>query len=133
MTESRDLQGKFSAEVAAYTRAVGRRDPATANPDHLAERILSFRFRLLLLPGLRHLARLFYNRLVPGMYLYHQARTKHFDDLLLADLGKIRQVVILGAGLDTRPYRFVSRLAGVRVFEVDHPGTGAWKRSRLHR
>jgi O-methyltransferase involved in polyketide biosynthesis len=36
--------------------------------------------------------------------------------------------VILGAGLDT----FAWRQAGsVRVFEVDHPATQAWKRSRL--
>jgi methyltransferase (TIGR00027 family) len=42
----------------------------------------------------------------------------------------ITQYVILGAGLDSFAYR--SRLAGrVRVFEVDHPATQQWKRSRL--
>ena len=42
----------------------------------------------------------------------------------------VRQVVVLGAGLDTFAYRnpFGDRL---RVFEVDHPATQAWKRSRL--
>ncbi len=42
----------------------------------------------------------------------------------------VRQLVVLGAGLDTFAYRnpFGDRL---RVFEVDHPQTQAWKRRRL--
>jgi methyltransferase (TIGR00027 family) len=42
----------------------------------------------------------------------------------------VGQFVILGAGLDTYAYRseFGSTL---RVFEVDHPDTQAWKRERL--
>jgi methyltransferase (TIGR00027 family) len=40
-----------------------------------------------------------------------------------------RQVVILGAGLDGRAYR-LRELSNVRVFEVDHPSTQAWKRRR---
>ncbi|MBW8751508.1 MAG: class I SAM-dependent methyltransferase, partial [Propionibacteriales bacterium] len=40
-----------------------------------------------------------------------------------------RQVVVLGAGLDTFAYR--NPYAGTRVFEVDHPATGAWKADRL--
>ncbi|WP_067823809.1 class I SAM-dependent methyltransferase [Nocardia inohanensis] len=40
-----------------------------------------------------------------------------------------RQVVILGAGLDTFGYR--NPHAGLRVFEVDHPDTQGWKRERL--
>lgn len=40
-----------------------------------------------------------------------------------------RQVVILGAGLDSRAYR-MSSLAEVAVFEVDHPATQAYKRAK---
>ncbi len=40
-----------------------------------------------------------------------------------------RQVVILGAGFDTRAYR-LEALAGLKVFEVDHPATQADKRER---
>jgi len=40
------------------------------------------------------------------------------------------QVVILGAGLDGRAWR-MTELAGVRVFEVDHPATQAFKRRHL--
>jgi methyltransferase (TIGR00027 family) len=41
----------------------------------------------------------------------------------------IRQLVILGAGLDGRAYRLAS-LAATDVFEVDHPATQQWKRER---
>jgi methyltransferase (TIGR00027 family) len=46
----------------------------------------------------------------------------------------VRQVVVLGAGLDTWAYRnpFAVTLADrLRVFEVDHPATQAWKRQLL--
>ena len=40
------------------------------------------------------------------------------------------QLIILGAGYDGRAWR-MPELAGVRVFEVDHPATQASKRARL--
>jgi methyltransferase (TIGR00027 family) len=52
------------------------------------------------------------------------------DRLAEAVAARVRQYVLLGAGLDTFAYR--SPLAGeVRVYEVDHPATQAWKRSAL--
>jgi methyltransferase (TIGR00027 family) len=41
----------------------------------------------------------------------------------------VHQVVILGAGFDTRAWR-MAELAGATVFEVDHPATQAAKRER---
>ena len=41
----------------------------------------------------------------------------------------VRQYVVLGAGLDTFAYR--NPFAYLRVFEVDHPATQAWKRDQL--
>lgn len=41
----------------------------------------------------------------------------------------VRQYVVLGAGLDTFGLR--NARADLRVFEVDHPSTQAWKRARL--
>jgi len=43
----------------------------------------------------------------------------------------IRQYAILGAGLDSFAYRRLDLLERVRVFEVDHPASQAWKRKRL--
>ena len=44
--------------------------------------------------------------------------------------GGARQLVILGAGYDGRAWR-LSELAGVQVFEVDHPATQAEKKPRV--
>jgi len=43
----------------------------------------------------------------------------------------VRQYVILGAGLDSFAYRRTDLLTELRVFEVDHPASQAWKRQRL--
>jgi len=58
-------------------------------------------------------------------------RSRYAEDRLDAAVSRgVRQYVMLGAGLDTFAYR--SPLAAtVRVFEVDHPATQAWKRSAL--
>ena len=69
---------------------------------------------------------------VPGMpaevRLFMALRHRVAEDALHA-AGHTRQVVILGAGLDTFAYR--NRNTALRVFEVDHPATQAWKRERL--
>lgn len=44
--------------------------------------------------------------------------------------GGATQLVILGAGYDGRAWR-LSELAGIRVFELDHPATQGDKRARL--
>jgi methyltransferase (TIGR00027 family) len=60
------------------------------------------------------------------------ARTTFYDAALQRHLPSVEQVVILGAGLDTRAYRRRSR-ARVRWFEVDTPQTQAFKREMLRR
>ena len=63
--------------------------------------------------------------------LFIALRTRLAEDALAAAVERgVRQVVILGAGLDTYAYRGAVG-EGVRVFEVDHPATQAWKRQRL--
>jgi methyltransferase (TIGR00027 family) len=58
------------------------------------------------------------------------ARSRYAEDELTAAMARgATQYVVLGAGLDTYAYRNAhSRL---RVFEVDHPATQAWKRKQL--
>jgi methyltransferase (TIGR00027 family) len=66
-----------------------------------------------------------------AMRLFIAARTRFAEDSLAAAFQQgVRQLVVLGAGLDTYAYRspFGNRL---RIFEVDHPATQAWKRERL--
>lgn len=64
----------------------------------------------------------------------HQAsaRQTFFDAAVERCLAKITQLVILGAGFDTRAYR-LPKDARVHVFEVDSPKTQAVKRRLLER
>ncbi len=65
------------------------------------------------------------------MRLFIALRARFSEDALaVAIAGGLRQVVVLGAGLDTYAYRS-DPPSGLRVFEVDHPATQAWKRERL--
>lgn len=59
-------------------------------------------------------------------------RSRYAEDALrdAADRG-VAQYVVLGAGLDTFAYRSPLVRSGLRLFEVDHPETQAWKRARL--
>lgn len=65
------------------------------------------------------------------MRLFIAVRTRFAEDSLARAVERgVCQLVILGAGLDTYAYRGSLR-DRVRIFEVDHPGTQAWKRHRL--
>lgn len=66
------------------------------------------------------------------MRIFMAARSRFAEDCLaLAVARGVRQGVILGAGLDTFALRNPYSAQGLRVFEVDHPATQAWKRERL--
>lgn len=66
------------------------------------------------------------------MRLFIAARSRFSEDSLAAGVGRgVRQIVVLGAGLDTFSLRNPHAGLGVRVFEVDYPATQAWKRTRL--
>jgi methyltransferase (TIGR00027 family) len=57
------------------------------------------------------------------------ARTRFFDDAVTDGFeAGASQVVIVGAGYDSRAWRLAR--PGVRCFEVDHPATQADKRAR---
>ena len=59
-------------------------------------------------------------------------RNRYAEDELTRSIQRgVRQYVILGAGLDTFAYR--NPFPRLRVFEVDHPATQAWKRSCLEK
>ena len=69
----------------------------------------------------------------PGIYGAQICRTRCIDDVVVAALAQgIQQVVILGAGYDTRPYR----LAGIekaKVFEVDLATVQNDKKAKLRK
>jgi methyltransferase (TIGR00027 family) len=64
--------------------------------------------------------------------LFTTARSRIAEDALARAVeGGIRQIVILGAGLDTFALRNPHGALEIRIYEVDHPATQAWKRERL--
>ena len=79
-----------------------------------------------------------------GVMGFLVARCRYMDDTLQQCLEDgLQQLVILGAGYDSRAYRFEQlrqpvprdpdRAKGVRVFEVDHPATQQVKISKVRR
>lgn len=70
------------------------------------------------------------NRISRTLRAFMAVRARIAEDRLAdAYASGVRQYVVLGAGLDTFAYR--NTLTGLRVFEVDHPATQAWKRTLL--
>jgi methyltransferase (TIGR00027 family) len=60
------------------------------------------------------------------------ARARFIEDLVAERAGRgTGQYVLLGAGLDTFAQRRKDLASRLVVFEVDQPGTQAWKRQRL--
>jgi methyltransferase (TIGR00027 family) len=71
-------------------------------------------------------------RLSPSFRAFMAVRSRYAEDELAKAVERgVRQYVVLGAGLDTFAYRNPHRAEGLRVFEVDHPATQAWKREQL--
>lgn len=72
-----------------------------------------------------------YGLLFPGAIEFITARERYIDDFLIACLVEgLDQVVILGAGFDTRAFR-IEGIEKTHVFEIDHPATQEAKLKRL--
>ncbi|MGK9231574.1 class I SAM-dependent methyltransferase [Inquilinus limosus] len=60
------------------------------------------------------------------------ARARFIENLVVEQAGRgVGQYVILGAGLDSFAQRRPEIASSLRIFEIDQPGTQAWKRQRL--
>jgi methyltransferase (TIGR00027 family) len=70
---------------------------------------------------------------IPGALASGVARTRYIDELLLRSIQNgSRQVIILGAGFDTRAVR-LAFLQNMPVIEIDHPDTARIKKDILHK
>jgi methyltransferase (TIGR00027 family) len=126
--------------VVAALRAFGARepDPAVRNPDFLAERLItSAELQLISEHPIAHALVDRYetgreNREVARMANLLLIRTRFIDDHMRRALEEgATQVVILGAGFDTRPYRFPELLKNKQVYELDYGSTQEIKKRRL--
>jgi methyltransferase (TIGR00027 family) len=60
------------------------------------------------------------------------ARARFVEDLVIEQVGQgVGQYIILGAGLDSFAQRRAAMAAKLHIFEIDQPGTQAWKKQRL--
>jgi methyltransferase (TIGR00027 family) len=129
------LPGKPSrtAQTVAFNRALGTLSPQVPGfsdalaveflPEKLRKRVAAARASLAANPG-----RSPYPAWLRGMGVFNQFRTVIFDRAITSAL-PFAQLVILGAGLDTRAWR-LDGLQDTVVFEADHPATQLWKRQR---
>ncbi|VVB69710.1 Leucine carboxyl methyltransferase [uncultured archaeon] len=70
-------------------------------------------------------------RILPGIDNSVIARVRYFDDFVKRSINEgLEQLVILGAGYDSRAYR-IEGLAKIKVFEVDHPAMQAVKIEKI--
>ena len=64
--------------------------------------------------------------------LFTTARSRIAEDALSRSVERgLQQIVILGAGLDTFALRNPHGVRQIRIYEVDHPATQAWKLEHL--
>ena len=122
-------QASITAQGIAFARALESSKPEGERicTDPLARRLISLWFYWL--------SRLFAGyaeRKGPGVLGFLTARCRYIDDYLEDRLSAgLKQLVILGAGLDSRAYRIAGLKERVKLFEVDHPATQAVKCAKL--
>ena len=127
----------FAGVATAATRVIELYYPVDERlfEDPFALKLLPFSwqvlFRLVYLPGLRGVVLSLRERRMPGSLGAILCRTRYIDDVLKRSLEEgLEQVVILGAGFDSRAYR-IPGMDRVQVFEIDLPGTRKLKENRL--
>jgi len=119
---------KSSAQGAAINRAYAALEPdrAIRNGDSLAKLFADKSIQASDVTDFRDQL----EAMLPGAYFFQNVRTKHIDHLLAQALHDgFKQVVILGAGYDSRAYRF--NAPDVRFIEVDLPALQQDKIARL--
>lgn len=129
----RKNQTSISALGIAVLRAVESEKPA-------GERICFDPYARRFLPAwFYHMMRFFIQtgyaeRRGRGVVGFLAARERYIDDYLSECIQQgFDQLVILGAGYDSRAYRFEALKDPIRVFEVDHPATQQAKLEKLHK
>ncbi len=127
-----------TADSVAIFRAAGHREVSPVrNDDDIVDRLIPALWRAAIaVPPVRAVLTWVSSLAFPGLHAWQNARTRILDRWLHAELqgpDRPEQLVIVGAGYDTRALRFANALDGVAVFEVDHPDTQAAKRARLLR
>ena len=131
-------RGSRTAQHNALFRALDARRPRGSRvaDDRIAVRFLPLEFRavaeLARAGFVRRRIEAFIDAKWPGPRAGVVTRTRLIDDIANARLPDVTQVILLGAGFDSRAYRLPAMQSRV-TFEVDHPSTQAVKRRVVRR
>jgi methyltransferase (TIGR00027 family) len=122
-----------TAQYMALFRALETKRPAGKRlfTDPFAAGFLDIKLqlvtRLMPVPGIHQYVYHTIQRKIPGALSSGIARTKYIDDLVQRSIDRgAKQLIILGAGFDTRALR-LGCLQHIPVIEIDHPNTAALK------
>ncbi|SFD09691.1 class I SAM-dependent methyltransferase [Flavobacterium phragmitis] len=120
-----------TAQYMAFFRALEtqRKDSLFSDPYaiHFVDSKLRLATRLYHYPIVAKYINNTINKKIPGALSSGIARTKYIDSLLENAISKgVKQVLILGAGFDTRAVR-LDFLQTIPVIEIDHPNTSNFK------
>jgi methyltransferase (TIGR00027 family) len=130
--QSIDQKPSRTAGIICFFRACANKEKneQIKGPDYLAKIFFEGWDSLLL--KFRRITLLIAKRRVPRTYEYVIARTKFFDNAFKQALVEnCPQIVFLGAGYDTRPYRFKECIKQTEIFELDVPTTQQIKKQFL--
>lgn len=137
--EANGLPSRTSILTAA-ARAFGSREPdvSVRNPDWMAERLIGTAELALIAdhPISHALDRDFQDAIndpdVFGFAWLMLVRTRFIDERMEhAICNGATQLVIMGAGFDTRAHRFTELLKDTRIFEIDYVTTQEYKKRRI--
>ncbi len=124
-----------TAFFAALRRTIAHKEYGNEKwgPDYLAASFLPAHYRFLLrFKRIRENTKSRLSTFMPGLNEYMIARTIHFDRLFAQALENgVPQIVLLGAGYDSRAYRFAPLNSGTQIFELDIAPTQNEKRKCL--
>ena len=130
-----EIKSSQTADYTCFSRGCATRehDPRFRGPDTMAELLFPPKARLML--NVAPLRKFIMHRMFPpGMHEYVFVRTKVMDTAFVEALDAgFAQIVLLGAGFDTRTLRFADRNRGTKIFELDAPTTQQAKVGVLRR
>lgn len=118
-----------TAEMVTFARAVDSIKPSDERLcyDPYAENFISPQFKFILKNAILRKSAIWYISELRGFYGFLGTvalRVRFIDDCIIASINNgVRQIVILGAGYDTRAYRYPVTDNQINVFEVDLPET----------
>jgi methyltransferase (TIGR00027 family) len=130
MAKNKSGQTAFGAAIA---RLIEQYEPDKLRlfDDKLIRHVLpNIIARLMKIKFFRNRMLKMFDKQTKGIYGAQICRTKYIDEKIKESLANVQQILILGSGLDTRPYR-IQALKNIPVFEVDLASVQEFKKKKI--